>query len=193
MMICPHGCKEFHITLDLDETKEPPSRLVHGNLLVSCTHWRLSAGGNGVHILSCVLPSDAVVVFDIVRWRYTNGDDKDRIEFDRQRFHETQDNRWLTGNLWDSKNGGTAGEWQDWHPHRDGRTRVVNISKTNDYDVYIGRGNGRLGLDRSIWANPFKLADSTRGKCIELYRAYIMSRQDLLARVGELKGKVLGC
>ena len=71
-------------------------------------------------------------------------------------------------------------------------TRVVN--KRNDkYDVYIGRP--------SIWGNPFShlresLADTkvnTRRESIEKYREWIKTQPELLYRIPELKGKVLGC
>jgi hypothetical protein len=71
-------------------------------------------------------------------------------------------------------------------------TRVVNL-KTSTYDIFIGRG--------SIWGNPYShLRDSkakfvvqTREEAIEKYRQYIMNKPELLKRLWELKGKVLGC
>jgi hypothetical protein len=65
------------------------------------------------------------------------------------------------------------------------KTRVVNLRKSR-YDVYIGRG--------SIWGNPFVIGkDGDRATVIAKYCDYLMHRPDLLARLGELKGKVLGC
>jgi Domain of unknown function (DUF4326) len=73
------------------------------------------------------------------------------------------------------------------------RTRVVNI-KHEPYDVYIGRENGRRRLKRSDWHNPFKIGpDGTREEVLEKYEAYIRSKPDLMARLGELDGKVLAC
>lgn len=66
-------------------------------------------------------------------------------------------------------------------------TKVVNI-KHSKYDVYIGRG--------SDWGNPFTHIRSmmTRQEAIEAYRVYLTTeRPDLMARLSELKGKVLGC
>jgi hypothetical protein len=73
-------------------------------------------------------------------------------------------------------------------------TSVVNISLREPYDVYIGRAVSRRRLAASPWGNPFKIGrDGTREETIEKYRAYIQTRPDLLARLLELKGKVLGC
>ena len=72
-------------------------------------------------------------------------------------------------------------------------TRVVN-RRVEPFDIYIGRG--------SIWGNPYThLAGPTQAKfsvpsreiAIEKYREYLMARPDLLAKIPELKDKVLGC
>lgn len=73
-------------------------------------------------------------------------------------------------------------------------TRVVNKYKES-YDVYIGRG--------SIWGNPYTHRDlagtkaqfktETREEAIEKYREYILQKPELLAKLPELEGKVLGC
>lgn len=64
-------------------------------------------------------------------------------------------------------------------------TEVVNL-KAGPYDVYIGRG--------SPWGNPFAITKcDTRAQVIARYRRYIRSRPELLARLGELRGKRLGC
>jgi hypothetical protein len=77
-------------------------------------------------------------------------------------------------------------------------TRLVNIRKKKDSiwytcDVRIDRG--------SYWGNPFshlrasaaKYLVATRKEAIESYRDYVLSRPDMMARLGELKGKTLGC
>jgi hypothetical protein len=77
-------------------------------------------------------------------------------------------------------------------------TTVVSIRKKKDgtrdaCDVRIDRGTD--------WGNPFshlpasaaKYRVATREEAIESYREYILSRLDLLARLGELEGKTLGC
>lgn len=63
------------------------------------------------------------------------------------------------------------------------------------YDVYIGRP--------SIWGNPFthivdrqtkaEFIVATREEAISRYRDYIEKSPQLLLRLIELKGKVLGC
>jgi hypothetical protein len=63
--------------------------------------------------------------------------------------------------------------------------RVVHC-KRRKYDVYIGRG--------SVWGNPFKIGKhGTREEVIAKYEEYILSNSELLERLPELKGKVLGC
>lgn len=76
------------------------------------------------------------------------------------------------------------------------KTSVVNC-RTEPYDVYIGRP--------SDWGNPFShISDrrtlarhrtSTRAQAIQAYREWITSGEGrhLLARLGELRGKRLGC
>jgi hypothetical protein len=65
------------------------------------------------------------------------------------------------------------------------KTTVVHC-KHASYDVFIGRG--------SIWGNPFVIGqDGTRDEVIEQYRTFLLSRPDLLDRLVELRGLVLGC
>lgn len=71
-------------------------------------------------------------------------------------------------------------------------TRVVNLHRAATCDVYIGRG--WKGWRRSIWANPFHVGkDGTRAECIEKYRAWIQKQPKLMAQLGSLRGKTLGC
>jgi hypothetical protein len=65
-------------------------------------------------------------------------------------------------------------------------TTVVNIRSTRQFDVYIGRGGP--------WGNPFRIGpDGTREQVVAEYDRWIESRPDLLARLGELRGRRLGC
>lgn len=86
--------------------------------------------------------------------------------------------------------------------------------------IYIGRA--MPGFTESIWANPFKMdkmqtlttdrgsgapkkqrgtaisvvqieRDGTREQVIEKYRAYVLSKPELVALLPTLKGKRLGC
>jgi len=71
-------------------------------------------------------------------------------------------------------------------------TTVVNV-RFDEYDVYVGRP--------SIWGNPYShkedtLAEfkvATRKEAIEKYKKYILNKPELLARLPELEGKILGC
>jgi hypothetical protein len=63
--------------------------------------------------------------------------------------------------------------------------KVVHCKKA-PYDVYIGRPY--------FWGNPYRVGvDGTREEVISKYREWLLSRPDLLARLPELKGKILGC
>ena len=63
--------------------------------------------------------------------------------------------------------------------------KVVNIKKSK-YDVYIGRP--------SKWGNPFIIGkDGSRLEVVEKYRAWILSKPELLKDLPELKNKILGC
>jgi hypothetical protein len=71
-------------------------------------------------------------------------------------------------------------------------TVVVNI-KQEICDVYVGRG--------SIWGNKFShvptrytsIPVATREEAIERYRTWIVTQPHLMARLHELRGKILGC
>lgn len=65
-------------------------------------------------------------------------------------------------------------------------SRLVVHVKKKDYDVFIARP--------SKWGNPFVIGvDGNRTEVIAKYRAYLLSRPDLMAQLPELRGKVLGC
>jgi hypothetical protein len=54
------------------------------------------------------------------------------------------------------------------------------------YDVDITR--------RGIWGNPYMIGrDGTRSEVIDKYRQWIIGKPGLMAQLGELKGKRLGC
>lgn len=64
-------------------------------------------------------------------------------------------------------------------------TTVVHC-KREKFDVYIGRPGK--------WGNPFPLKrEADRAKVLQQYTEWIMTQPRLLAQLGELKGKVLGC
>ena len=52
----------------------------------------------------------------------------------------------------------------------------------------------RSGLKASVWGNPFKLGkDGTREEIMAKFRAWLPTQPELMRRLPELKGKVLGC
>lgn len=82
------------------------------------------------------------------------------------------------------------------------KTRVVKLKRRGgeviqSCDVYIGRRctKGGWNLPRSKWANPYTIRDfdGSVKACIEEYKKYVLSRQDLMNSLHELDGKVLGC
>ncbi len=74
------------------------------------------------------------------------------------------------------------------------KTKVVHC-KRDPYDIFIGRP--------SKWSNPFThfslektnalFEVSTREEAIASYEVWLKENPELLASIGELKGKILGC
>jgi hypothetical protein len=63
---------------------------------------------------------------------------------------------------------------------------LVVHCKRSRYDVYIGRP--------SKWGNDFEVGrDGTRAQVIALYERWLAEQPELLAALGELEGKTLGC
>lgn len=83
----------------------------------------------------------------------------------------------------------------------DSLTTVVKIQRRNgqvvqDCDVYIGRQVSRGGwnLPNSKWANPFTVVKAgSVEKAVALFESYLLKNEELMASIGELRGKVLGC
>jgi hypothetical protein len=111
---------------------------------------------------------------DIDRERRATADDMATKRGDEARVHEHE----LTGY-------GSSATWADtW---TDETPRVVHCMRER-YDVYVGRGRG------SRWGNPFKEGrDGTRQQVIAKYERWLRARPELMARLPELRGKVLGC
>jgi Domain of unknown function (DUF4326) len=66
-----------------------------------------------------------------------------------------------------------------------GAPRAVHCSRERHH-VYIGRP--------AKWGNPFKIGrDGNRGEVIALYECWLREDDTLMATLGELRGKVLGC
>ena len=70
--------------------------------------------------------------------------------------------------------------------------RVVHC-KREEFDVYIGRG--------SRWGNPYSHKEGTlaehvvgsRTEAIQKFEEYLLSNEELMASLPDLKGKTLGC
>lgn len=70
-------------------------------------------------------------------------------------------------------------------------TRVVHIRK-EPFDIYIGRYTREYG--HSDWGNPFIIGrDGTRTEVIQKYINWLGNQPELLKRIPELYGKILGC
>ena len=73
-------------------------------------------------------------------------------------------------------------------------TNVCDVTewvKTDNHE-YIGRKHD--DLEASIWANPFRVGkDHDLDTCLELYEEHITNSPELIAELGSLKDKVLGC
>lgn len=70
--------------------------------------------------------------------------------------------------------------------------RVVHC-RQEAFDVYVGRRmEGLVWTHASIWGNPFYWP-GRRAQSIERYRQWIVEQPALVARLPELRGKVLGC
>lgn len=73
----------------------------------------------------------------------------------------------------------------NWVGVKEKETKVVHCKK-EPFDIYIGRG--------SIWGSPFYIGkDGTREEVISKYEIYIMSHPELIKRLPEIAGKILGC
>lgn len=79
-------------------------------------------------------------------------------------------------------------------------TRVVHVrseewaATPEELRCYIGRAMPRQGFSASIWANPFHVQTGyPPERVVAQYEAYLLAQPDLLARLPELRGKVLGC
>jgi len=70
--------------------------------------------------------------------------------------------------------------------------RVVHCKK-EEFDVYVGRG--------SKWGNPYSHKEGTlaehvvgsRSEAIQKFEEYLLSNEELMGSLPELKGKTLGC
>lgn len=69
--------------------------------------------------------------------------------------------------------------------------RVVHVRKSA-FNIYIGRAIAEF--DESPWHNPYRIEYGCGRKCsVEKYEAHVRSNPELMARLGELRDKTLGC
>jgi len=67
-------------------------------------------------------------------------------------------------------------------------------STPNEQKMYCGRANFSHGFAESYWHNPYKIGeDGTREEVITQYRVHLFSNPEMLRRIPELRGKLLGC
>ena len=63
---------------------------------------------------------------------------------------------------------------------------LVVHCKKDSYDVYCGRP--------SIWGNPFEIGkDGNRKEVIAKFKKYLLANEELVDKLPELRGKILGC
>jgi hypothetical protein len=75
--------------------------------------------------------------------------------------------------------------------------KLVNIKDKTPCDIYIGRSHNI----NDIWGNPYTTKDSkiaefkvdTKEEAITKYETYLRNNPELLDKLKDLKGKVLGC
>jgi hypothetical protein len=76
-----------------------------------------------------------------------------------------------------------------------GTTIVANLRTDKALIAWAETEGLYVRIDRrSEWGNPYEIGDDgDRSTVIESYRQYVALKFGLLSRLGELRGKVLGC
>jgi hypothetical protein len=69
---------------------------------------------------------------------------------------------------------------------------IIWAEKAGCY-LYIGDAVRHTPYRRSPWYNPAKHRQTDHDRAVEEYKDYILRKPDLLKRLPELRGKVLGC
>jgi len=71
--------------------------------------------------------------------------------------------------------------------------KLVSWARQQGLFVYVGR-NSQYLKDAGDWGNPFTLKkDGDRNQVCEKHIKWLAGQPELLARIPELRGKVLGC
>ncbi|GAA1006817.1 hypothetical protein Aple_091440 [Acrocarpospora pleiomorpha] len=94
---------------------------------------------------------------------------------------------------------------EDWSDHERSRLTALLGGETVLVSMNQRRGHPRLiawaksqslyvRIDsRSVWGNPHEKDDALRGEQLRRFEVHLNARPDLLARLGELRGKALAC
>ena len=80
----------------------------------------------------------------------------------------------------------------------DGKTKLVNLRHFSEdsWTVYIGRENKNKGLEKSIFANPFKISDHGREDSIRRYKQWLnikLNTEEFRKELKDLQGENLAC
>jgi hypothetical protein len=71
---------------------------------------------------------------------------------------------------------------------------LVEWAKARGLYLYIGRRDRFGRWEESPWHNPYHIGrHGTRDEVCDKYRDYLMNNADLMSRLDETRGKVLGC
>ena len=81
------------------------------------------------------------------------------------------------------------------------RINIVNLNNVENINKWLRQvGNSYVGratvakVFHTDWGNPFKIRYyDSRQKVLKLYEEHIHGNRNLVRRVGEMKGKILGC
>jgi hypothetical protein len=76
-----------------------------------------------------------------------------------------------------------------------GYSDLLNWLNSSTNHVYIGRDMTHYvpGAVGSKWANPFKVDKYGREDCLRRYEEHVRATAELMAGLGELDNRVLGC
>lgn len=89
----------------------------------------------------------------------------------------------------------SAAEIDLWHRWNEGGTVPVNMREHRNLWAWANTNGHAARIDRqTCWGNPFPItATDNRSQVIVAHARYIRSNEELLASIGELRGKFLGC
>ena len=74
--------------------------------------------------------------------------------------------------------------------------RLVNITNTDEWTVYIGRQNAQYNVKESSFANPYTVDEFGRETAVRLYTLHFiqkLSERSFYRKFCDLEGETLGC